>query len=291
MKRAHFFILVASFTIFMFQACSDNSSGPKKNDPNQKDTTYMDVTYGIQDRHKVDLYLSKNRNENTPTIVFIHGGAWKAGNKEDFNGAIKKFLKEWPEATVVNMNYRLASTSSKIHHQEIMSDIASCLDFLVKEKQIYHIGSTFFLVGASAGGHLAMIYSFKENSKHNIKAVGNIFGPSILNDWTWYNSFNVVLGEKISDVLINYIGASWDSTVYANVSPYSQIDSSTTPTISFHGNLDPVVPVYQSKWMHNRLKQYAIKNEYHEYVAFHGFDQTQENEVIKKMVTFFKQTL
>ena len=144
------------------------------------------------------------------------------------------------------------------------------------------------IMGASAGGQLAMIYAHKYNNSKNIKCVGNIFGPSIINDWTWYNSVNLWLGAYTGDILTEYVGQSWDAVAYKEVSPYWNVNSTSQPTIIFHGNLDPIVPVYQSQRMNGKLNTLGVPNQYYEYIAFHSFDDTQSDDVLTKLVAFFK---
>ena len=133
-----------------------------------------------------------------------------------------------------------------------------------------------------------MIYAYKYNTNKTIKCVGSLFGPTIINDWEWYNSNNIFLGSNIGVVLTEYVGQTWDETIYKSVSPYWNITSSSQPTILFHGNLDPIVPVYQSQWMNAKLNTLNVPHEYHEYIAFHGFDGTQSQNVTTKLVAFFK---
>jgi len=253
---------------------------------NLSDTTIRNVSYGSNTRQVYDIYLPSRRDSNTPVVLLIHGGAWKAGQKEDMNNYVNLIRSKWNNVAVVNMNYRLASNINNIHHNEIMADIQAATNHVIQNKNSYQISSRFGVAGASAGGQLGMIYAYKYNPA--IKCVGNIFGPSIINDWSWYNSTNPWLGGYTGDILTEYVGQTWDTTAYKAVSPYSNITATSTPTIIFHGNLDPIVPVYQSQWMHNKLNTIGVPNQYHEYVAFHGFDDTQNNDVVIKLVDFFK---
>ena len=47
---------------------------------------YKDVTYKMIDSTslKLDIYHSKSLKAKAPLIVFIHGGAWKKGDKHDY---------------------------------------------------------------------------------------------------------------------------------------------------------------------------------------------------------------
>jgi acetyl esterase/lipase len=269
-------------------SCKDEHVSPNNNigTPGLSDTSMMNVAYGSHSRQVYDIYLPANRDTNTPVLLMIHGGAWKAGQKEDLNYYLNLIKSTWSNVAIVNMNYRLASNANNIHHDEIISDINTALNHVITHKASYHISAKTGVMGASAGGQLAMIYAYKYNS--DIKCVGNIFGPSIISDWSWYNSNNLWLGAFMGDILSEYVGQSWDTTSYKAVSPYWNIGSSSQPTIMFHGTLDPIVPVYQSQWMHGKLNTLGVTNEYYEYIAFHSFDYTQSEDAINKLVAFFK---
>ncbi len=281
--------------VILFQIILATSSCTKESDPGSqnngtlRDTTILNVSYGLDPYNVYDLYLPEGRDNNTPVVLIIHGGAWKAGQKEDMNSYVKQLRNTWPEAAVVNMNYRLASNAKNIHHNDMMLDIKSVINHINKNKTTYQISSKFCVAGASAGGHMAMIYAYKYDDTNAIQCVGNIFGPSNLADWSWYNSNNIFLGANVGDVLSEYVGLPWESTLYQGVSPYWTVTASSQPTIIFHGTLDPIVPVQQSQLLKNKLNSLNVPNEYHEYLAFHGFDATQTADVIAKMVTFFKK--
>src|SRR5690554_6893878 len=233
-------------------------------------TTLVDISYGSHVRQTYDIHLPAGRDSNTPVILMIHGGAWKAGQKEELNNYINIIKNKWSKVAIVNMN-----------------DIKAVIGQVINYQNDYQISTNMGIVGGSAGGQLTMIYAYKYNDYNNINCVGNIFCPSIINDWSWYDSNNLWLGY-VGDVLSEYVGQTWDNNVYEGVSPYWNVTSNSQPTIAFHGSLDPIVPVYQSQWMHTKLNNLSVINEYHEYVAFHGFDNPQSQDVVSKMVTFFK---
>lgn len=254
-----------------------------------RDTVLWNVVYGDHPRHVYDIHLPARRDENTPVVLVIHGGAWKAGLKEDMNNFVQLLKSQWKEAAIVNMNYRLASLQNKIHHNEIMNDIDTVISHLSSQAENFHISDRITIMGASAGGQLAMIYAYRYNRMKHIRCVGNIFGPAIISDYSWYNSTNIWLGGKVGDILTEYVGMSWDTSAYHAVSPYWNISEHTPPTIIFHGSLDPIVPVYQSRWMRSKLNELNVPNEYHEYLAFHSFDAAQSRDVISKSVAFFRK--
>lgn len=282
----HFFALLPFLVLTI--ACKKEPAGPAPvpTPVVLRDTTMMNVSYGTQTTQVYDAYLPAGRTNTTPVILMIHGGAWKAGQKEDFNSYVSILKSKWPTVAIINMNYRLASNTNNIHHAEIMADIGAAVSQVTANAGTYGISTKMGLVGASAGGQLAMIYAYRYNS--SIKCVGNIFGPSIINDWSWYNTTNLWLGAYTGSILAEYVGQTWDSAAYKAVSPYWNVSTTTQPTILFHGSLDPIVPVYQSQWMNGRLSTFGVPHTYHEYLAFHGFDTAQSDDVLNKLVAFFK---
>ena len=280
-------LVIILFLIVGLHSCTRESS-EEPTEITLAEKTVLNVEYGTNQNQKYDLYLPANRDSNTPVILMIHGGAWKAGQKEELNSYVNLIKSKWQNVAIVNMNYRLSSNANNIHHAEIMADINSAIGHVLNNKNDYKISSNMGIVGASAGAQLAMIYAYKYNNQNNIKCVGSFFGPTIINDWEWYNTNNIWLGAKVGDILTEYVGQSWDATAYKIVSPYWNITSNSQPTILFHGNLDPIVPVYQSQWMSGKLNTLNVPHEYHEYIAFHSFDGTQSQDVVNKLVTFFK---
>jgi len=250
----------------------------------------LDTAFGSATLQKMDIYLPANRTTATKVIVLIHGGGWEAGDKTDMNYYKNLLRAKWPEAAIANINYRLTSTAG-IHHTEIMNDIKSAVNMMVNNKSSFVVSDTLTMVGASAGAHLAMLYTYAHNTNGYVRAVADFFGPAQLTDWSWYNSYNLFMGKYIRDILIPYNGAAWNVPLYDSNSPYSAATAQSKPTIIFHGTIDVIVPLYQSQWMRGRLNTLAVPNEYYEYVDGHGFNNTNTDDAMNKTVTFLKAHL
>ena len=52
--------------------------------------------YGPTDIEKVDIYRTKR--PNAPTVIFIHGGAWRGGRSADFALYAEVFVREATES-------------------------------------------------------------------------------------------------------------------------------------------------------------------------------------------------
>ncbi len=251
------------------------------------DTIMRNVSYGSHPLQKYDIHLPTGHDNTTPVIIMLHGGAWKEGAKENLHRYVKFIKSYWHNIALVNMNYRLVNENDDIHHDEIMSDINDVIQHIIDNQETYNISTTNMgIMGVSAGGQLAMIYAYKYNNHNNINCVANISGPSIINDWDWYDSDIPGYGYG-GNILTGYVGQPWDNTLYESVSPYWNITSTSQPLIAFHGTSDLIVPIYQSRQMHDKLNENEIVNELHEYNMGHVFPFFEKMSVSKKLVTFF----
>ena len=106
MKSGLNLLLIAFIFLFVSAtSCTKESDQGSQNNGTLRDTTILNVSYGLDTYNLYDLYLPEGRDSNTPVVLIIHGGAWKAGQKEDMNSYVKQLRNSWPEAAVVNMNY------------------------------------------------------------------------------------------------------------------------------------------------------------------------------------------
>ena len=60
------------------------------------------VAYGPTDIEKVDIYRTKR--PNAPTMIFIHGGAWRGGRSADFALYAEVFVKAGANFVAVDFN-------------------------------------------------------------------------------------------------------------------------------------------------------------------------------------------
>jgi len=118
--------------------------------------TYKDVAYAsVSEAQKLDIYQPKKIKTNCPVVVFIHGGAFKMGDKAGFmdQTAIKKIVDAG--FIVASINYRLSSEAlypAQIH------DVKAAIRFLRANSEKYKINSEKVISwGGSAGGCLSAL--------------------------------------------------------------------------------------------------------------------------------------
>lgn len=245
-----------------------------------------DVAYGAHAQQKFDIDLPAHRKaDSTKVLIFIHGGAWAEGDKNEMQSLISLMREEWPEVALVNVNYRLA-TSTQFKHPAQIQDIQAVIDYLNAHHREYGIATSYALVGASAGAHLSMLYAYAFDDKHLIHAVSDLYGPANLYDWEWYST------AAIKPLIETFLGVPWaqDTALYQSASPMLLVRASTPPTLIFHGASDLVVPLYQSQWLAARLKNASVPYEYTEYfLDGHGFNGANNADCMRKTAAFFKK--
>lgn len=193
-----------------------------------------------------------------PAMVVIHGGAWIAGNKREMTSISEQLAERG--YVVANVQYRLAP---KHKWPAMLDDVQSAVRFLRRNSAMYRIDSERVgALGASAGGHLALMLGTSESRdpagksplSTKVAAVANIFGVSdfisMLPMWTLLAE--TIFGMKPADV----------GPVMAAASPLTHLDAGDAPVFTFHGTADRVVPLSQSIALHAKLKELGIAHEF-----------------------------
>lgn len=114
------------------------------------------LTYGEEKRHTFDLVLAKS-NKPTPLVIYIHGGGFTRGEKENayiHTDTIRKFIKN--KISFATINYRLLKHSDN----GVRTSLEDCKRFL---QYIRHHAASFNIdknkiacYGPSAGGGVAL---------------------------------------------------------------------------------------------------------------------------------------
>jgi acetyl esterase/lipase len=125
--------------------------------------TARDIPYreGPEDqaaKHKLDIYLPKS-NSNAPVLFFIHGGAWKSGDRSQYPPMGNRYAREG--CVTVVPSYRLAP---QYPHPAQIEDVAAAFAWTVRHIAEYG-GDTnrVYVAGHSAGGHLAALLTLDQH--------------------------------------------------------------------------------------------------------------------------------
>jgi acetyl esterase/lipase len=234
---------------------------------------FKDIEYvpGGHERQKLDLYLPPPTNKPSPLIIWIHGGAWMAGSKNDC-----------PAKRFVARGYAVASVGYRLSQHAIfpaqIEDCKTAVRWLRAHAKQYHLDpKRFGAWGASAGGHLVALLGTTGGVKEfdrganlrvssRVQAVADFFGPTDL----------LRMGEQSSPKsqihhdsptapeakLIG--GAVQENKDKANrASPITYVSKGDPPMLIVHGDADPLVPCQQSEELYEALKKAGVDAQLH----------------------------
>ena len=133
--------------------------------------TVENLSYGSCDKwHLLDLYRPKDKEGKLPVLLNIHGGAWVYGDKKVYAPYCMYLAAQG--FAVVNASYRLAP---KHTFPAPLEDVGSIMEWVVTNANQYHLDpSNLFLVGDSAGAHLATAYTAIQLNREYAKAFPGI---------------------------------------------------------------------------------------------------------------------
>lgn len=188
-----------------------------------------------------------------PLIVYVHGGAWRAGSKSDV--PIAGLLDHG--FAIASVDYRL-STQARFPAQ--VHDIKAAIRFLRAKAATFGINTEkIAIIGSSAGGHLAALVGVTNGHRDLEGRVGDHLDQSSAVSATvsFYGASNLqsILGQSTEFGLTIRIPAL--KLLLGDVpekvpdlaklaSPVAHLDKQDPPLLLLHGDADPQMPPAQS---------------------------------------------
>jgi acetyl esterase/lipase len=255
-----------------------------------------DVPYveGGHERNRLDLYLPETANGHLPLIVWIHGGGWQGGSKENCPavGFVKKGY------VVASVNYRLSQHA--IFPAQI-EDCKAAIRWLRANAAKYHIDAEHVGVwGGSAGGHLVALLgttgAVKElegpggnsDQSSRVQCVVDWFGPTDFVSWD--PDFNTAVYKMITNLL--GVSAQENKEKARKASPLNYVGKDSAPFLIVHGDQDKLVPLGQSEVFAQALKKAGVEAELDVIPdAGHGGKAFSSPERLQHIVDFFAKHL
>ena len=262
----------------------------------EKDLVFIDERYGDHERHTFDLTIPAGYGDWHGLILFIHGGAWIAGSKDGYRDELEKWRARGYAAAAINYRY----ISEDVHMDGLLDDIGAAVAAIRKLALDHGVSlERMLLTGASAGGHLSLLYAYANADVSPIRPVGVIdyCGPA------WLADDNLLYGtpehyppqEKWTELFSNVIGfpATKEEEARAKealmkYSPVKYVTPDTVPTIICHGQKDDVVPFTNAVALRDALEKNGV-----EYVflpmplAGHPLEQREIMEESEALFEFY----
>jgi len=251
--------------------------------------SYTNISYGAEPSQKFDVYVPKSATAKFPLIIFIHGGAWIAGDKSDVT-AIAKFLAN-QGFVVINMNYRLLPTFT---YPAPLEDIQTVTQWAKQNSEQYKIDTAHIgMTGHSAGGHLSALYALTQDKDYivNGSEAPKVYAAAPMAGG--YTLEGIEITWKREKTIIAWLETADPQSLGL---PIDQIDSSDNVIfLLVYGDENTNSPPLQSTLFYDALTAEGVPAELKMYSGRNHLTLISgipnNDQVAKDLVSFFKQNL
>lgn len=264
-------------------------------------TVHRDLAYVANGhaRQKLDLYLPEKSAGPLPLVIWVHGGGWQNGSKDQCLPLRLGFTGRG--YAVASLNYRLSGHA--IFPAQI-EDCQAAVRWLRDHAKDYGLDSKRFAAwGSSAGGHLVALLGTAGDSTEftptptpktsaRVQAVCDFYGPTDLLKFAVTPGY---LGHARPDSPESKLlgGAVLDLPAPAKrANPLTYVGPGDPPFLILHGSADPVVPPQQSALLHAALHAAGIPSTHRTITgAKHGGPEFSTPSVTDEVDAFFRRAL
>jgi acetyl esterase/lipase len=234
-------LLIAAIMVFLFSAATALAEDEPRP---QLPPSEANVSYGPHPRNVLDFWKAEGDGPR-PLLVYIHGGGWTGGDKQQNTDHYRPFLERGISCAAIN--YRLTPEfplPAPVH------DAARAIQFLRTKAKDWNIDTRHIaLTGGSAGACTSMWLLLhddladpnaadpvlRESTRVCAAAVSagqTSIDPRVAEEWLGPNvlkhrMINMAVGEKtIEGALTNY---DRYKPLYIEFSPYNHVDAQDPP--------------------------------------------------------------
>ena len=226
-----------------------------------------DIAYLGEDRkEKMDLYLPTGKADSRrPAVLIVHGGGWHGGDKAATREQNIGNNLAAAGYVCASINYRLCQKTDILADRlrEVwpanLQDCRTAVRFLRMKAETYGIDpDRIGAIGGSAGGHLTAMLAVADG-KNELPTSGpySKYSSRIQAVVPMYGVHDVVAQAQTKGNSLN----KRDKQLCRQASPVTWITSDDPPALILHGTKDALVPVSQSKLLHDRLTKAGVSSQ------------------------------
>ena len=251
---------------------------------------YSNLDYENDNGNQYDLYIPSglDKLENQYLILFIHGGSFNSGSKEDGESWCKYYATKWYITASVDYTLQNQGKDASIYlmNEEIENAVTA-----IKQKTEelgYHI-SGMAPCGVSAGGTLAMNLAYNGNSAIPVKFVFQLAAPTYFAPSEWSLLMKVDRldsEEKFCKMMTGKELEDYDTEIQ-NISPACIVNEDSVPSLIGYGLIDHCVPLSQKYYL---IEVYDRDNVMYDYIEFPKSNHGMYND-LDKLQEFLDKSL
>ena len=243
---------------------------------------------------QLDIARPKDGDGPFPAIVCIHGGGFRAGTREGYDGMCVALAQKGYVA--ITVTYRLAPA---YQFPAAVHDCKAAVRWLRANAAKYHADpARIGAMGGSAGGHLALFLGVTARIER-FEGEGNREQSSAVNAVVSYSGpsdFTKSYGKSVdaAEVLPLFFGGDLSTKLRRHIvgSPLNWVTPEAAPTLCIHGTADNYVAFEQAQWMVDRLKASGVEAELLPFEkAGHGLKGDDAQNADAAMIAFFDRYL
>ena len=251
---------------------------------------YSNLDYENDNGNQYDLYIPSglDKSENQYLILFIHGGSFNSGSKEDGESWCKYYATKWYITASVDYTLQNQGKDATIYlmNEEIENAVTA-----IKQKTEelgYHIAG-MAPCGVSAGGTLAMNLAYNGNSAIPVKFVFQLAAPTYFAPSEWSLLMKVDRldsEEKFCKMMTGKELEDYDTEIQ-NISPACIVNEDSVPSLIGYGLIDHCVPLSQKYYL---IEVYDRDNVMYDYIEFPKSNHGMYND-LDKLQEFLDKSL
>ena len=251
---------------------------------------YSNLDYENDNGNQYDLYIPSglDKLENQYLILFIHGGSFNSGSKEDGESWCKYYATKWYITASVDYTLQNQGKDASIYlmNEEIENAVTA-----IKQKTEelgYHIAG-MAPCGVSAGGTLAMNLAYNGNSAIPVKFVFQLAAPTYFAPSEWSLLMKVDRldsEEKFCKMMTGKELEDYDTEIQ-NISPACIVNEDSVPSLIGYGLIDHCVPLSQKYYL---IEVYDTDNVMYDYIEFPKSNHGMYND-LDKLQEFLDKSL
>ena len=251
---------------------------------------YSNLDYENDNGNQYDLYIPSglDKSENQYLILFIHGGSFNSGSKEDGESWCKYYATKGYITASVDYTLQNQGKDASIYlmNEEIENAVKA-----IKQKTEelgYHIAG-MAPCGVSAGGTLAMNLAYNGNSAIPVKFVFQLAAPTYFAPSEWSLLMKVDRLDSEEEFCKMMTGKELEDydTEIQNISPACIVNEDSVPSLIGYGLIDHCVPLSQKYYL---IEVYDRDNVMYDYIEFPKSNHGMYND-LDKLQEFLDKSL